>query len=186
MIVELQTSVEKEVSIRTQIYRSLPRRLRLRPAILLDCSCQQGSDSCRRLALPINTNYYNVYVDSWIYDKDKDIAGAKISYTECFPEVKQLPEWDSHFSGTHQNDGYGKERATFTFSKGCHIDKNVDAYFTDGYNNLTDELEFEIKENQIVITYPYLTSHQPDVRLLIRYESVYTRVLLTSNNPAES
>src|SRR5574344_218647 len=95
-----------------------------------------------------------------------------------FPEVKQLPEWDSHFSGTHQNDGYGKERATFTFSKGCHIDKNVDAYFTDGYNNLTDELEFEIKENQIVITYPYLTSHQPDVRLLIRYESVYTRVLL--------
>ena len=129
-------------------------------------------------ALPINTNYYNVYVDSWIYDKDKDIAGAKISYTECFPEVKQLPEWDSHFSGTHQNDGYGQERATFTFSKGCHIDKNVDAYFTDGYNNLTDELEFEIKENQIVITYPYLTSHQPDVRLLIRYESVYTRVLL--------
>ena len=129
-------------------------------------------------ALPINTNYYNVYVDSWIYDKDKDIAGAKISYTECFPEVKQLPEWDSHFSGTHQNDGYGKERATFTFSKGCHIDKNVDAYFTDGYNNLTDELEFEIKENQIVITYPYLTSHQLDVRLLIRYESVYTRVLL--------
>ena len=98
--------------------------------------------------------------------------------TVSFPEVKQLPEWDSHFSGTHQNDGYGKERATFTFSKGCHIDKNVDAYFTDGYNNLTDELEFEIKENQIVITYPYLTSHQPDVRLLIRYESVYTRVLL--------
>ena len=198
MIVELQTSVEKEVSIRTQIYRSLPRRLRLRPAIstrlFLPTRFRQLPETGHFLstpttttfmltvagdrALPINTNYYNVYVDSWIYDKDKDIAGAKISYTECFPEVKQLPEWDSHFSGTHQNDGYGKERATFTFSKGCHIDKNVDAYFTDGYNNLTDELEFEIKENQIVITYPYLTSHQPDVRLLIRYESVYTRVLL--------
>ena len=25
-------------------------------------------------ALPINTNYYNVYVDSWIYDKDKDFT----------------------------------------------------------------------------------------------------------------
>lgn len=179
MIVELQTSVEKEVSIRTQIYRSLPRRLRLRPAIstrlFLPTRFRQLPETGHFLSTPTTTT---LYVDSWIYDKDKDIAGAKISYTECFPEVKQLPEWDSHFSGTHQNDGYGKERATFTFSKGCHIDKNVDAYFTDGYNNLTDELEFEIKENQIVITYPYLTSHQPDVRLLIRYESVYTRVLL--------
>lgn len=129
-------------------------------------------------ALPVNTNYYNVYVDSWIYDKDKDIAGVKVSYTECYPEIKQLPEWDGQVSGTHQNDGYGKGKATFTFAKGCHIDNNVDAYFTDGYHNLTDELEFEIKENQIVMTYPYISSHQPDVRLLIRYESVYTRVSL--------
>lgn len=29
-------------------------------------------------SIPINTNYYNVYVDSWIYDKEKDIAGAKV------------------------------------------------------------------------------------------------------------
>lgn len=128
-------------------------------------------------ALPINTNYYNIYVDSWIYDKDKDIAGAKISYTECYPEIKQFPEWDSQVSVTPiDNDYYYK--ASYAFPKGCNIDKNVDAYFTDGYQDRTDELEFEIKENQIIITYPYSSSHKPDVRLYIRYESVYTRVSL--------
>gem|GEM_PF-5094633 len=35
-----------------------------------------------------------------------------------------------------------------------------------------------IKENQIAITYPYLTDHKPEIRLLVRYESVYTRVAL--------
>ncbi len=128
-------------------------------------------------SLPINTNYYNVYVDSWIYDKDKEIAGAKISYTECFPEIKQLPEWDSQVSVTPiDNDYYYK--ASYSFPKGCNIDKNVDAYFTDGYQDLTDELKIEIKENQIMITYPYSSSHEPYVRLLVRYESVYTRVSL--------
>lgn len=128
-------------------------------------------------ALPVNTNYYNVYVDSWIYDKDKNIAGAKISYTECYPEIKQLPEWDSQVAVTPIDDDY-YYKASYTFPKGCNIDKNVDAYFTDGYQDRTDELEFEIKENQIIITYPYSSSHKPDVQLYVRYESVYTRVSL--------
>lgn len=128
-------------------------------------------------SLPINTNYYNVYVDSWIYDKDKNIAGAKVNYTECYPEIKQLPEWDSQVSVTPIDDNY-YYKASYSFPKDCNIDKNVDAYFTDGYQNLTDKLEIEIKENQIAITYPYLTDHKPEIRLLVRYESVYTRVAL--------
>lgn len=130
-------------------------------------------------SIPINTNYYNVYVDSWIYDKDKDITGVKVSYIECYPEIKQLPEWDSQVSGTSQDDGYYNKKVTFTFPKGCNIDKDVDAYFTDGYQNRTDELRIEIKEEQIAISYPlYSSSHKPYVEILVRYESVYTRVSL--------
>lgn len=128
-------------------------------------------------SIPINTNYYNVYVDSWIYDKNNDIAGAKISYTERYPEIKQLPEWDSHVSVTPAEDNYYC-KASYSFPKGCNIDKNVEAYFSNGYQDLTDKLEFEINENQISMTYPYNSSHKPDVRLLVRYESVYTRVSL--------
>lgn len=42
-------------------------------------------------ALPINTNYYNVYVDSWIYDKDKDIAGAKSAILSVSPKSNSFP-----------------------------------------------------------------------------------------------
>ena len=92
-------------------------------------------------------------------------------------EIKQLPEWDSQVAVTPIDDDY-YYKASYTFPKGCNIDKNVDAYFTDGYQDRTDELEFEIKENQIIITYPYSSSHKPDVQLYVRYESVYTRVSL--------
>lgn len=128
-------------------------------------------------SIPINTNYYNVYVDSWIYDKEKDIAGAKVSYTECYPEIKQLPEWDSQVSVTPIEDAY-YYKVSYSFPKGCQIDKNVEAYFTNGYQDMTDQLEIEVNENQIAITYPYSSSHKPDVRLLVRYDCVYTRVSL--------
>lgn len=128
-------------------------------------------------AIPINTNYYNVYADSWIYDKEKDIAGVRVSYAECYPEIKQLPEWDSQVSVTPIEDAY-YYKVSYSFPKGCQIDKNVEAYFTNGYQDLTDQLEIEINENEIAITYPYSSSHQPDVRLLVRYECVYTRVSL--------
>lgn len=128
-------------------------------------------------AIPINTNYYNVYADSWIYDKEKDIAGVRVSYAECYPEIKQLPEWDSQVSVTPIEDAY-YYKVSYSFPKGCQIDKNVEAYFSNGYQDLTDQLEIEINENEIAITYPYSSSHQPDVRLLVRYECVYTRVSL--------
>lgn len=129
-------------------------------------------------ALPVNTNYYNVYVDSWIYDKENDIAGAKISYMECYPETRQLPEWDSKISVKAENDGYF-HIVKYSFPKGCIIDKNVYADYSNGYENLTDKLEFEINENQMTLTYPmYLSDMDPYVSLLVRYENMYTRVSL--------
>lgn len=128
-------------------------------------------------AIPVNTNYYNVYVDSWIYNKDKDISGVKISYKECYPEIRQLPEWDSKVSAKLESDGYFY-KTTYSFPKGCNIDKNVDAYYTNGYEDLTDKLEIEINANQIVMSYPAISDHDPYVRLLVRYDGAYTRVSL--------
>lgn len=128
-------------------------------------------------AYPINTNYYNAYVDSWIYDKDKDIAGAKISFVECYPEIKQLPKWDEKIIVKVENDAYYCT-ASYSFPKGCVIDEAVDAYYTNGYENLTDRLEFKINGNQMVLSYPDLSDTDPYVKLLVRYENVYTRVYL--------
>ena len=62
------------------------------------------------------------------------------------PCIGYFPSGENAGKQSENGDGHPAGKAHFTFSKGCHIDKNVDAYFTDGYNNLTDELEFEIKE----------------------------------------
>lgn len=128
-------------------------------------------------ALPINTNYYNVYVESWIYDGDKEIAGAKIRYAECYPDVRQLPDWDSEVDVTPVSDNY-YYTASYSFPKGCFIDKDVEAYLTNGYQDMTDKLKIEVNGNKIEIGYPYMSSHNPDIRLYVRYDNVYTRVSL--------
>ncbi|MGM9852562.1 MAG: DUF5036 family protein [Muribaculaceae bacterium] len=128
-------------------------------------------------SLPINHNYYNVYVESWIYDNDKGIAGAKIRYAECYPDVRQLPDWDSEVDVTPVSDNY-YYTASYSFSKGCVIDKNVDAYLTNGYQDMTDKLKIEVNDNKIEVGYPYMSSHTPDIRLYVRYDNVYTRVSL--------
>lgn len=130
-------------------------------------------------ALPINTNYYNVYVDSWIYDKDNNISGAKISYAECYPQSKLLSEWDTviNVKLKSQDEEY-LETATYPFSKGCEIDKNFNIYSLDGNTALSDNLELEIKGNQIKFSN---TSYAPNckarVEMLVRHESIYTRVI---------
>ncbi len=128
-------------------------------------------------AYPINANFYNVYADSWIYDKEKDIVGAKISYTESYPYVKGLPEWDSKVKVKLEYDKYFW-KAEYSFPKGCKIDdQNVDTYLTDGYKVITDQLNIEINDNRIELSYPS-SGEYPYVRLLVRYENVYTRVYL--------
>lgn len=129
-------------------------------------------------ALAQKAAYYNMLVDSWIYDKDKNIVGAKISYVECHPNIKELPEWDSEVPVTWQNDNY-YYKATCTFPKGCIIDPNVNAYYSNGYSDLTDELKFDINENRITVSFQtYSSNHLPYVEILVRYDYTYTRVSL--------
>ncbi len=58
------------------------------------------------------------------------------------------------------------------------IDEAVEAYYTNGHNDLTDMLDFEINGNQMVLKYPDIGDTNPYVKLLVRYENVYTRVSL--------
>lgn len=129
-------------------------------------------------AYPIKANYYNVYVDSWIYDKDNDIAGAKVSFAECYPEIKQLPEWDEHIAVNKELDNAYYCTVKYSFPKGCVIDDAVEAYYSYGNENLTAKLDFIIDGNKIVLKYPDMSYSDPFVKLLVRYDNVYTRVYL--------
>ncbi len=133
-------------------------------------------------AYPIDASYYNAYVDSWIYNSDNSITGATVSYVECFPTAKNLPEWDAEIEVNLRSDNY-YESATFSFAKGVRID---DTYFcTDMYDTgLADHLEIGIKDNKISFRNPaYCPGGIAAVTVLVRSESIYSRVQLIVNTP---
>lgn len=129
-------------------------------------------------AMPLNANYYNVYVDSWIYNKDNDIVGAKIEYAESYPQYKNLPEWGKTIDlKLNKNKAQTEENASYSFPKGCKIDREYDIDYRKGSYDLARNLNVEIKDNQIKFsnTYPASGGTVP-VKVLVRYESTYTKV----------
>ncbi len=129
-------------------------------------------------AMPLNANYYNVYVDSWIYNKDNDIVGAKIEYAESYPQYKNLPEWGKTIDlKLNKNKAQTEENAAYSFPKGCKIDREYDIDYQKGSYDLARNLNVEIKDNQIKFsnTYPASGGTVP-VKVLVRYESTYTKV----------
>ena len=140
-------------------------------------------------ALPIKSNYYNVYVDSWIYDKDNDISGAKVKYAECFPNVYTdiLPEWGTTFPvylKSWDSSVYG-EYATYTFDKNVKIDSGYTVYASEeGNTDLRDNIQVTIQNNEIKFSNSSYTPYGKAVVIVnIRYESLYTQVqfLVTSS-----
>lgn len=131
-------------------------------------------------AYPINTNFYNVFVDSWIYDKDGDMSGAKVSYAECYPEISQLPEWNAvmELSMKLKNNDSNTEVAEYTFPKGCSIDSNYDVYDS-GQSDLKNKIDISTDGNRIFFSNSSWTpGGAVQVVMLVRYESVYTRVIM--------
>lgn len=129
-------------------------------------------------AMPLNANYYNVYVESWIYNKDNDIVGAKIKYAESYPQYKNLPEWGKAIDvKLNMNREQTGEATTYSFPKGCKIDSEYDIDYQKGSYDLAHHLNVEIKDNQIKFsnTYPASGGTVP-VEVLVRYESTYTKV----------
>lgn len=130
-------------------------------------------------AYPVDANYYNVYVDSWIYDKDSDISGAKISYAECYPDARQLPAWNEKIDvKLRPENGPFRETATYTFAKGCVIDDNIDASdFED--SDLAERLDITADGNTITFSnVAWTPGGKAQVALRVRHESLYTRVFL--------
>lgn len=128
-------------------------------------------------AFPLTGNYYNLYVDSWIYDSDKAISGAKIRYAECTPSTDKLPEWDTTYPVylKSHSDIYVEE-ATFSFGKNVRIDSDYDVYGIYD-SNLSSCLDIKITDNKIEFSNSsYTPGGKAEVVFNVRYESLYTRV----------
>ena len=131
-------------------------------------------------AFPITETYYNLYVDSWIYDSDKEISGAKVQYAECTPSIGMniLPEWNTSFPVYLKfgDDNKYAEHATHTFDKNVKIDANYDIYNIKG-TDLASELTVKIIDNKIEFSNSsYTPNSQVEVVMYVRYESIYTKV----------
>lgn len=127
-------------------------------------------------AYPLDANFYNLHVDSWLYDKNNDLAGAKVTYAECFPEDSRLPKWDEnleiHLDPSH--DGVG----TYTFGKDCHIDSDISVSSVNN-SSLHELLQFEVDDNKLTVSNKWALSGVVKAVVLVRHESVYTRVNFT-------
>lgn len=134
-------------------------------------------------AFPVNTNYYCMRVDSWLYDADSEISGAKVKYAECFPTISQdiLPDWDTTYPTylDYYNDGMHVAQATHAFAKGVKIDPNYEEYDFNNYTTsaLYKNLEIKIQDNKITFSNPvYSQGDKVEVIVYARYGSLFTRV----------
>lgn len=134
-------------------------------------------------AFPVKTNYYSVFVDSWIYDANNAISGAKVKYSECYPSISSdvLPEWDTLYPVylDYYNDGMYMAQATHTFAKGVMIDPDYEVYDfnDDAASSLYKNLEIKIQDNKITFSNPvYSQGDKVEVVAYIRYGSLYSRV----------
>lgn len=131
-------------------------------------------------ALPVNAYYYTAYVDSWIYDKDNDNVGAKISYAECSPRTDRLPVWDTNIDiELKPVENKYLQTAEYAFPDGCRIDDNIEVYDFEG-SDLKRHLKAETKDNKITFSTNYWWKYdKAEAIVLVRHESVFSRVRFT-------
>lgn len=127
-------------------------------------------------AYPLDANFYNLHVDSWLYDKNNDLAGAKVTYAECYPEDSRLPKWDENLEIVIDpaHDGVG----TYTFGKDCHIDSDIRVSSVNN-SSLHEFLQFEVDDNKLTVSNKWALSGVVKAVVLVRHESVYTSVNFT-------
>lgn len=128
-------------------------------------------------AYPLDANFYNLHVDSWLYDKNSDIAGAKITYAECYPEDSRLPKWDEDLEIALTPSAY-ESTGIYTFGKDCRVDSKIDVSSVNN-SELYKFLEFEVNDNKLSISTRWAIDGIAKAVVLVRHESVYSRVYLT-------
>ena len=126
-----------------------------------------------RRAYPVEASYYNVYVESWIRDKDNNPVGAKVAYAECEPVAKELPEWDSQIEiDLKSKDGMYPGEYEYVFNKGIEIDP-VHEILDNDYRG---KLEVKSTDNRIVFRALDWSPIDSEVIVYIRSKSVFSRV----------
>lgn len=130
-------------------------------------------------AYPVNARFYNVFVDSWIYDKENEISGAKVTYAECYPDARPLPEWDSEITIRLKSlNGDVPETGIYSFPKGCKIDDDVETSDI-GASSMKNYIDIDVNGNTISVSNSAWTpSGIVKAELYVRYENLYTRVTL--------
>lgn len=76
-------------------------------------------------AVPVGTAFINLHVDSWLYDGDKDISGARVSFAETKATSTALPDWDSEITVRLREHSDGVECGEYSFPGGCEIDDDI-------------------------------------------------------------
>lgn len=126
-------------------------------------------------AFPLSGYFYNVYVDSWLYNSDNSICGAKVQYAECTPSTNKLPEWDTTFSLYLKADKY-TETVSYSFNAEAKIDSDYDIYDLND-SDLRRVIDIKIMDNKITFTNSaYTPGGKVEVVLKVRFASIYSRV----------
>lgn len=133
-------------------------------------------------AIAVNSFFYNVYVDSWIYSKENNMAGAKIRYAEYYPETNKLPEWDATIQVKLKYRD-AEEWAEYIFPEGCHIDSNYYFEYSDEYD-LSETLNVKITDNRISFSQNlYAARGKTRLEIRVRYGNCFTRVSIFIESP---
>lgn len=132
---------------------------------------------------PIFKTFFNVYANSWLYDKDKNIIGALIKFAETTPAKNDLPDWDTEYT-LFLREGFDKvERASFSFPKGFHIFGDYDLRSDDLFK---ERLEVRIAGNSISFeNHAYAPGCRAKVLVNVRNGNVFSSVsFIVTNDPA--
>ena len=130
-------------------------------------------------AFPLNKAFYNVYVDSWIYQAE-EITGAKITYLESYPQRDHLPEWDETLEVILKSSN-NNEVGSYSFDKNVVIDPDYTVLFAEDY--FDQHVEITIKDNTISFFNPAWTpGAYCKLQIRVRQGSVYSQVVMFVNS----
>lgn len=133
-------------------------------------------------AVPVGTSFINLHVDSWLYDGDKDISGARVSFAETKAASTALPAWDSEITVRLRERNDGVEQGEYSFPRGCVIDDDVEVSRL--YESwLYERLDVAVSDNRLTFANPsYSPGGYALVTAMVRYGSVYTRARIVVTN----
>lgn len=133
-------------------------------------------------AVPVGTAFINLHVDSWLYDGDKDISGARVSFAETKATSTALPAWDSEITVRLRERNDGVELGEYSFPRGCVVDDDVEVSRL--YESwLYERLDVTVSDNRLTFANPsYSPGGYALVTAMVRYGSVYTRARIVVTN----